>query len=311
MSAEPADGRTTMPRAAPVPATLASRGSARFWLLAALTGVGAGIGGAALTLLLKAVQDLAWSAAPGTTLLDAAAPAAPLHRLGLLVLAGAVTGLGQLLLTRLASGNGIDITAAIWFAAGRLPALRTLGSAVLSIVIVGLGTSLGREGAPKQVGAVAADLLADRGGLSDEQRRLLVACGAGAGMAAAYGVPLGGALFALEVLRGALALRLVLPALLTSVVACAVSWIVLPDEVTYCLPGFAAGPSAMVFALVAGRSSASSRSAACAPSPGPTATSREAGGASWRRCSASASSAPWRCRSRRCWATARTSQNSP
>ena len=36
---------------------------------------------------------------------------------------------------------------------------------------------------------------------------------ASAGMAAAYGVPLGGALFALEVLRGMLALRLVLPAL--------------------------------------------------------------------------------------------------
>ncbi|HEY8070464.1 MAG TPA: chloride channel protein [Methylocystis sp.] len=90
-------------------------------------------------------------------------------------------------------------------APGRLPALRARGSALLSIVIVGMGASLGREGAPKQAGAVVANAL------SDEQRRLLVACGAGAGMAAAYGVPLGGALFALEVLRGILALRLLLP----------------------------------------------------------------------------------------------------
>ena len=72
-----------------------------------------------------------------------------------------------------------------------LPALRTLGSAVLSVIIVGMGVSLGREGAPKQVGAVFANLFADRTRLSDEQRRLLVACGSGAGMAAAYGVPLG------------------------------------------------------------------------------------------------------------------------
>ena len=43
--------------------------------------------------------------------------------------------------------------------------------------------------------------------------------GAGAGMAAVYSVPLGGALFALEVLRGALALRLVLPALAASTIA--------------------------------------------------------------------------------------------
>jgi H+/Cl- antiporter ClcA len=73
----------------------------------------------------------------------------------------------------------------------RCSRLRTLGTAVLSILVVGMGASLGREGAPKQVGAVLANALSDRACLSDEQRRLLVACGAGAGMAAAYGVPLG------------------------------------------------------------------------------------------------------------------------
>jgi H+/Cl- antiporter ClcA len=152
--------------------------------------------------------------------------------------AGLATGAGQLILVRLSSGNSIDITEAIWFSAGRLPALRTLGSATLSVIIVGMGASLGREGAPKQAGAVTANALSDKMQLSDEQRRLLVACGAGAGLAAAYGVPLGGALFALEVLRGALALRLVLPALLASVVATAVSWLFLPNAPTYILPGF-------------------------------------------------------------------------
>jgi H+/Cl- antiporter ClcA len=50
-----------------------------------------------------------------------------------------------------------------------------------------MGASLGRESAPKQAGAVIANALADRVKLSDEQRRLVVACGAGASMAAAYG----------------------------------------------------------------------------------------------------------------------------
>ena len=59
------------------------------------------------------------------------------------------------------------------------------------------------------------------------QRRLLVASGAGAGFAAVYNVPLGGALFALEVLLGTLALPLVLPALAVSVIATAVAWITL------------------------------------------------------------------------------------
>jgi H+/Cl- antiporter ClcA len=66
------------------------------------------------------------------------------------------------MLRRLSSGNGIDTTAAIWFNAGRMPALHTLGSALLSVVIVGMGVSLGREGAPKQAGAVIANYLSDK-----------------------------------------------------------------------------------------------------------------------------------------------------
>jgi H+/Cl- antiporter ClcA len=88
--------------------------------------------------------------------------------------------------------------------------------------------------------------------LSDEQRRLLVACGAGAGMSAAYGVPLGGALFALEVMRGVLALRYVLPALFASVIATAVSWVWLPDTPTYLIPAYSSSVSIVVWALVAG-----------------------------------------------------------
>jgi H+/Cl- antiporter ClcA len=153
---------------------------------------------------------------------------------------------------RLTSGNGIDITSAIWFSAGRLPVVRTLGSAGLSVVVVGMGASLGREGAPKQAGAVVADLMSDKERLSDEQRRLLVACGAGAGMAAAYGVPLGGALFALEVLRGMLALRLVLPALLASLVATTISWLVLPNAPTYQIPALSSPAGGLAWALLIG-----------------------------------------------------------
>jgi H+/Cl- antiporter ClcA len=45
-------------------------------------------------------------------------------------------------------------------------------------------------------------------------------------MSAAYGAPIGGALFALEVLRGVLALRLILPALLACIIAAGISWLV-------------------------------------------------------------------------------------
>jgi H+/Cl- antiporter ClcA len=71
-------------------------------------------------------------------------------------------------------------------------------------------------------------------------------------MAAAYGVPLGGALFALEVLRGVLALRLVLPALVASLIATAVSWIWLPNAPTYQIPAYPSSPSIVAWALLAG-----------------------------------------------------------
>ena len=223
----------------------------RFWLAVLLTGVGTGLGAAALTRLLELTQRIAWRGS-ATNLLEAAQHASVERHILVTLLGGVVVGIGYFILKRVTSANGIETTAAIWLYAGRMPALRTLGSAVLSIFAVGLGASLGREGAPKQAGSVIANLFSDRGNLSDEQRRLLVACGAGAGMGAAYGVPLGGAMFALEVMRGKLALRYVLPAVFSSLIATGVSWLALPNAPTYIVPPYDSPASVMVWAILAG-----------------------------------------------------------
>ncbi len=233
-----------------IPPTLSAPRALVFWSAVLATGVGAGLAGALLTRLLFLIQHQVW---PGAHILDAARRADAWHHLGILLGAGVLTGIGQVVLRKLSSANSIDITEAITNFAGRLPPLRTLGSAMLSVVVVGMGASLGREGAPKQAGAVIANAMSDGCSLSDEQRRLLVACGAGAGMAAAYGVPLGGALFAVEVLRGVLALRLILPALLASATAAGIAWWVgLPNAPTYAIASYALSPSIICWAVVAG-----------------------------------------------------------
>ncbi len=234
-----------------IPSTLQQTSALRFWMAVTSTGALAGISAGLLTLVLELVQRSLWGG-NGTNILAAAQHTIASRCFLILLAAGAVTGLGQVLLRQLSSGNGIDTTAAIWFHAGRLPALRTLGSAVLSVVVVGMGASLGREGAPKQAGAVFANLSSDIARLSDEQRRLLVSCGAGAGMAAAYGVPLGGALFSLEVMRGVLALRYILPALFCSIVATAVAWTMLPDAPTYTSPAYPNSGLGLGFAVLCG-----------------------------------------------------------
>ncbi len=234
-----------------IPSTLHSPRAAPFWFAVLATGAGAGLSAALLTRILEFVQREMWGGS-GTDILAAAQSTPAMRHILILAGAGVVTGIGQIILKRLSSGNGIDTTAAIWFHGGRVPALRTLGSALLSVVIVGMGVSLGREGAPKQAGAVFANFFAGLSRLSDEQRRLLVACGAGAGMAAAYGVPLGGALFALEVMRGLLALRYVLPAVFASIMATAVAWTILPDMPTYHIPAYSSTAPVVVWALLAG-----------------------------------------------------------
>jgi len=234
-----------------IPSTLRHPSAGRFWVAVSGIGVSTGLAAAGLTKLLEAVQAIAWQGS-GTNILRSAESVSAWHCVLVLCIAGLVTGAGQIILRRLSSANGIDTTAAIWFYAGRMPAVRTLGSAALSILVVGLGASLGREGAPKQAGAVFANWFSDWTKLSDEQRRLLVACGAGAGMAAAYGVPLGGALFALEVLRGALALRYILPAVFCSGVAAAVAWAVLPNQPTYEFPAYPASAGALAVCAVCG-----------------------------------------------------------
>ena len=224
---------------------------ARFWLLVVLTGIGAGLGGAGLMRLLYAVQHVAWSYQAGT-FLAAVARTTATRRFLVLVGAGLVAGVGQRLVRHSQKGHAGDLTEALANRAGEMPTLPTFAGALVSIVIVGMGASLGREGALKKTGAAIASRLSAWAKMTPAQQRLLVACGAGAGMAAAYNVPFGGALFALEVLLGTLSISLVLPALAASLIATAISWFFLSDHSTYVVPAFSAPPSLMVWALVVG-----------------------------------------------------------
>lgn len=112
----------------PVPATLARPGALNFWLAVLLIGASTGASTIGLTLFLQAVQHWAWPA-DTRSILSAAEQAGACHHIWILVAAGVLTGCAQLALVRLTSGNGIDIIEAIWFNSGRLPVLRTLGSA--------------------------------------------------------------------------------------------------------------------------------------------------------------------------------------
>ena len=225
--------------------------SARFWALVVGLGVITGASACVLIALLKLTEHLAFGFHRGRFLDGVSLPSGE-RRVVVLLLAALIVGVGTTVLHRLPISGGTEVSESLWLRAGRLPLLPSLARGVLSIVTVGMGVSLGREAAPQLAGAAFGSRLADWAQLPVWQRRLLVASGAGAGFAAVYNVPLGGALFALEVLLGTIALPLVLPALAMSVIATAIAWISLGTARTYHMPTYGLHLGQMIWALVFG-----------------------------------------------------------
>ncbi|MHB8491628.1 MAG: chloride channel protein [Solirubrobacteraceae bacterium] len=222
-----------------------------FWAIVAAIGVVAGLAGAAFMMLLHAVQHLVWSYRAGD-FLNAVQHASAQHVVLVLAGAGALAALGALGLRRLRGLGGSEVSEAVWLDEGHMRLGPSLTRGTLSILVVAMGASIGREAAPQLAGGAFASRICERAGIPAWQRKLLVACGAGAGMAAVYNIPLGGALFAVEVLLGSLSLPLVLPALATSVIATAVAWVALPTGPTYHVPAFGISPSQIVWAVIVG-----------------------------------------------------------
>ena len=73
--------------------------------------------------------------------------------------------------------------------------------ALVQVAIVAAGASIGKEGAPRELGALFGGSLSKGLHLFISDRQLLIACGAGAGLASVYQVPFASAFFVLETLR--------------------------------------------------------------------------------------------------------------
>ncbi len=225
--------------------------SLRFWSLVIGLGLVAGVSAGLLVLLLRWVERVTYGGHSDSVVRMATADPG-WQRLLALLGAAIIVVAGVALLGRLRPSGGTEVSDGLWVHSGKLAVVPSLARGVISIVTVGMGVSLGREGAPQLFGAVAASRASDRAGLPLWQRRLLVTAGAGAGFSAVYNVPLGGTLFALEVLLGTVALPLALPALLMSLTATAIAWPLLGNQPLYHVGVVHFQLSQLVFAAVMG-----------------------------------------------------------
>ena len=209
----------------------------RFWVLVIATGALSGLGAGALLLVLRVVQRHAWPAAE--TFVGAVEAAPPLQRIAVPVLAGLLVAAVTLAIRQPLGGHGTArIIESIWHRGRELPLVRTVLRGVISVVAVGMGASLGREGALVSTGAASGAWLASKLKIEEQRARVLIACGAASGIAAAYDVPIGGALFGLEVLLGSFALELLGPIVVSCVVATAVSRTLPGVHVEYVIPDY-------------------------------------------------------------------------
>lgn len=104
------------------------------------------------------------------------------------------------------------------------------------IVAVGAGAPIGKEGAPREIGALLAGRLAKGFDLSLTDRIFLIACGAGAGLAAVYQVPLTSVFFIFETLGIAFSLKRFVLAGVTTYIATYVAGWVISDHALYKMP---------------------------------------------------------------------------
>jgi len=170
----------------------------RLLLATVALGIGTGLVGIACHFLLDGVQRLAFGQ-ERSDLLQQFQEAGGFRRFLVLSVTGLLAaGFWYLLQKRY---KILSIRKQIDQVGDREPApLAHILHASMQVAIVGAGASVGKEGAPREVGALIAGRLGKVLSLTIKEQRVLIACGAGAGLAAVYQVPFASSLFVFETL---------------------------------------------------------------------------------------------------------------
>lgn len=142
------------------------------------------------------------------------------QRLAVPAVGGLMAGLVLLFGKRLHRGqSSTDYMEAILIGSGEIPVRATLVKSTAAMFSIASGGSIGREGPLVQLASVAASWLGRWRKFSAPQLRLLVACGAASGIAAAYNAPIAGSFFVAEIILGTIAMESLGPLVVAAVAA--------------------------------------------------------------------------------------------
>jgi CIC family chloride channel protein len=142
-----------------------------------------------------------------------------------------------------ASGSGIPHVKAVLLHLRKLDWLRILAvKFVGGFLAIGAGLSLGREGPTVHIGSALGKALAEKLRIPKRSYRSLIACGAGAGLTAAFNAPLAGFLFVIEEMQRELTPTTYGTALIASVCSDAVTRLIIGQHSAFRITGYPAPP---------------------------------------------------------------------
>jgi CIC family chloride channel protein len=116
-----------------------------------------------------------------------------------------------------ARGHGVpEVMDAVYYAEGRIRPVVAAVKSLASAIAIGSGSAVGREGPIIQIGASLGSTIGQIIPLAAWQRITLVSAGAGAGIAATFNTPIGGVMFAVELMMPEVSVRTFLPVALAT-----------------------------------------------------------------------------------------------
>ncbi|MBZ9872296.1 chloride channel protein [Mesorhizobium sp. BR1-1-9] len=111
-----------------------------------------------------------------------------------------------------AKGHGVpEVMDAIYYREGKIRPIVALVKSLASAIAIGSGSSVGREGPIIQIGSALGSTLGQIIHMPVGQRIVMVAAGAGAGIAATFNTPIGGVMFAIELMMPEVSVSTFLP----------------------------------------------------------------------------------------------------
>ena len=136
-----------------------------------------------------------------------------------------------------AKGHGVpEVMDAIYYKRGDIRGVVALVKSLASALSIGSGASVGREGPIIQIGSALGSAFSQAIGLSTGQKITLLSAGAGAGIAATFNTPLGGVLFAIEILLPEVSNRTFLPVVIATGAATLVGRILIGPNPAFAVP---------------------------------------------------------------------------